>query len=121
MRTTPAPRRGRIALIRKGTGLVVGTAEIADSLPPLNATALATTRDRHRIPPGLDAEVLAAGWLNPWVLRDVRRLPMIASLRVTPHIGTTWPNMFLDRESLPTRSRPEYRSQQCVWGRPTLF
>ncbi|MGG5812481.1 hypothetical protein [Falsiroseomonas sp. CW058] len=75
MRTSPTPRRGRIALIRKGTGLVVGTAEIIDSLPPLNATDLAATRDRHRIPTGLDAEVLAAGWVHPWVLHDVRRLP----------------------------------------------
>ena len=75
MRTSPAPRRGRVALIRKGTGLVVGTAEIVDSLPPLDAAALAATRDWHRIPANLDAEVLAAGWVHPWVLRDVRRLP----------------------------------------------
>lgn len=74
MRTAPAPRRGRVALIRKGTGLIVGTAEIVDSLPPLDVAALAATRDRHRIPAELDAEVLAAGWVHPWVLRDVRRL-----------------------------------------------
>lgn len=72
MRTSPAPRRGRVALIRKGTGLVVATAEIADSLPPLDAAGLAATRDRHRIPAELDTEVLAAGWVHPWVLRDVR-------------------------------------------------
>lgn len=75
MRTAPAPRRGRVALIRKGTGLVVGTAEIVDSLPPVDAAGLATARDRHCIPAGRDAEVLAAGWVHPWVLRDVRRLP----------------------------------------------
>lgn len=75
MRTTPAPRRGRIALIRKGTGLVVGTAELFDSLAPLDAASLAASHDRHRIQPELDAEVLAAGWLHPWVLCDVRVLP----------------------------------------------
>ncbi|MDB5963472.1 MAG: hypothetical protein JWP59_4766 [Massilia sp.] len=74
MRTTPAPRRGRIALIRKGTGLVVGTAELVDSLAPLDAASLAASRDRHRIPAGLDSEVIAAGWLHPWVLHDVRVL-----------------------------------------------
>lgn len=74
MRTSPAPRRGRIALIRKGTGLVVGTAEITDSLPPLDAVTLAATRDRHGIPATFDTEVLAAGWVHPWVLRNVRRL-----------------------------------------------
>jgi hypothetical protein len=75
MRTSPPPRHGRIALIRKGTGLVVGTAEIVDSLPPLDAATLAATRDRHCIPAVLDYEVIAAGWIYPWVLRDVRRLP----------------------------------------------
>lgn len=80
MRTAPTKRRGRIALIRKGTGLVVGTAEIVESLPPLDAASLAATRDRHRIPANLDAEVLAARWIHPWVLHDVRRLarPVLA-------------------------------------------
>jgi hypothetical protein len=70
MRTASAPRWGRFALIR-----VVGAAEIVDSLAPLDAAALVTTRDWHRIPAELDAEVLAASWVHPWVLRDVRRLP----------------------------------------------
>lgn len=74
MRASPVRRRGRIALIRKGTGLVVGTAELIDSLPPLDAVSLAATHNRHRIPANLDVEVLAARWVHPWVLRDVRRL-----------------------------------------------
>jgi hypothetical protein len=80
MRTAATNRRGRIALIRKGTGLVVGTAQLVDCLPPLDAAGLAAARDRHRIPPHLDAEVLAAGWVHPWVLADVRRLsrPVVA-------------------------------------------
>jgi len=75
MRTAPTKRRGRIALIRKGTGLVVGIAEIVENLPPLDAASFAATRDRHQIPARLDAKVLAAGWVHPWVLRDVQRLP----------------------------------------------
>lgn len=74
MRTSPAPRRGRIALIRQGTGLVVGTADIAESLPPLDAESLAATREWHRIPSALDGEVRRRRWMHPWVLRDVRRL-----------------------------------------------
>ena len=74
MRTTPATRRGRIALIRKGTGLVVGVADLVDSLSPLNAAALAASRDRHCIPPERDGAVLEAGRVHPWVLRDSRRL-----------------------------------------------
>lgn len=84
MRTAPTKRRGRIGLIRKGTGLVVGTAELIDSLPPLDAASLASTRDRHRIPANLDAEVLASRWIHPWVLADVRRLsrPVVAGQKL---------------------------------------
>jgi hypothetical protein len=99
MRTSPAPRRGRIGLIRKGTGLVVGTAEIVDSLPPLDAAGLAATRDRHRIPAELDVQVLAARWVHPWVLHNVRRLPhpvragqkpgQVIWLQLNPDVVTT--------------------------------
>lgn len=75
MRTTAVARRGRIGLIRKGTGLVVGVADLLDCLPPLDRAALGATRDRHRIPAELDNQVLEAGWVHPWVLGNVRALP----------------------------------------------
>ena len=59
--------RGRIGLIRKGTGLVVGEAVLAGSLPPLDVEGLLATQSRHRI----DPETLAAlggRWNVPWVL-----------------------------------------------------
>jgi hypothetical protein len=75
MRSTPTHIRGRVGLIRKGTGLVVGVAEITDCLAPLDGTLLAASRDRHGIPAEKDRDVLAAGWLHPWVLQSVTRLP----------------------------------------------
>jgi hypothetical protein len=75
MRTTPTACRGRVGLIRKGTGMVAGIADIVDSLPPLDAAGLAASRECHGIPPELDTDVLGAGWLYPWVLRNIRPLP----------------------------------------------
>jgi len=75
MRTKPAFYRGPVALIRKGDkGMVVGVAEIADSLPPLDAAAFRAARDRHGVPPAMDAEALEASWVYPWVLRNVRAM-----------------------------------------------
>jgi len=74
MRTTLTAYRGRIGLIRKGTGMVIGTANIIDSLPRLDAGGLAASRDFHGIPVELDSDVLDAGWLFPWVLRNVQPL-----------------------------------------------
>ena len=80
LRTKPTSYRGRVGLIRKGSGLVVAVADLVDSLLPLAATAFAAARHQHGIPIERDAEVLAAGWVYPWVLRDVRALrqPVLA-------------------------------------------
>ena len=72
MRTGPCSYAGRIGLIRKGTGLVVGVADVVASLPPLDAAGLAATRDRHGISSEQDRHVLQARWLHPWVLENVR-------------------------------------------------
>lgn len=39
MRKTACHHRGRIALIRKGSGQVVGTADIVNSFPPLKSAS----------------------------------------------------------------------------------
>ncbi len=75
MRTTPTRYRGRIGLIRKGSGMVVGIADLVDSMSRLDASELAASRDRHRIPTELDHDVIQSGWLHPWVLRNVCQLP----------------------------------------------
>ncbi len=89
MRSRQTPYRGRISLIRKGTGMVVGIAEIVDSLPPLDPATFRAARDRHGIPPEKDIEVLQAGWVCPWVLRGVRILQRPVSAGQKPG-AVTW-------------------------------
>jgi hypothetical protein len=72
MRSRSTSLRGRIALIRKRSGLIVGTAELIDCLAPLDADAMAAAVDRHGIDPGWQPDALAAGRVIPWVLRDTR-------------------------------------------------
>jgi len=70
MRSRKTLYRGLVGLIGQGTGMIVGVAELVDSLPPLDATTFAATRIKHTIPEDLDTEVFEAGWVYPWVFRD---------------------------------------------------
>lgn len=72
MRTTATAVRGRIALIRKGSGTVVGTANLVDSIGPLDAIACRAHRDKHGIPPAQDEALLR--WNHAWVLENARPL-----------------------------------------------
>ena len=76
MRKTVCNIRGRVGLIRKGSGLVVGTAVLSASLPPIESLkAYAAAEAHHRIPPDRQGRAFNDGWRTPWVLEDVRRLP----------------------------------------------
>ena len=89
MRSKVTRQRGRVALIRKGSGQVVGTAILADCLAPITASAYAVAQDRHRIPPGDQPWAIANGYLIPWVLRDAGPLPQPVSYR-HPSGAVTW-------------------------------
>ncbi len=73
MRSERTALRGPIALIEKGSGLVVGTATLSDSLPPLSPEDMGACRTNHRIPAEISGEV-GFKWFTPWVLTEVRRL-----------------------------------------------
>lgn len=75
MRKKPIKKRETIGLIRQGSGLVVGTARIVDSLPALSRADYMDHQDRHAIPEEMLDEVLPSGWVHPWVLADVQGLP----------------------------------------------
>lgn len=75
MRSKATSIRGEIALIRQGSGMVVGTAKVVDTLPALTRENYMDFRDRHAIPSEMLDEVMAHGWVHPWVLADVRQLP----------------------------------------------
>ena len=68
--------RGPIALIRKGSGHVVGVAELMDSRPALTTPqAFADAEPKHRIPPERQASAFRDGWVTPWVIAGARPLP----------------------------------------------
>ncbi|KVQ35811.1 hypothetical protein WK03_35695 [Burkholderia cepacia] len=82
MRTRHVHSRGPIALIAKGTGAVVGVAEITDSLGPLSEADLFANASRHRIDGDRLISQLSEGpfpevpkrWSHAWVLEKVLKL-----------------------------------------------
>lgn len=75
MRKRVCKMRGPIALIRKGSGQVVGVAEVTDCRPPLMTfEAYAAAEARHRVPPERQERGFAEGWRTPWVLANARPL-----------------------------------------------
>jgi ASCH domain len=73
MRKTACHHRGRIALIRKGSGRIVGTADVIDSLPSLDTTEVyARAEPQHRIPASRQEQAFTDGWRTPWVLANAR-------------------------------------------------
>jgi ASCH domain len=67
--------RERIGLIRKGSGEVVGVAQIVDCLVPIETLEeYARSQRFHAIPPERQARAFDEGWRTPWVLRDTRAL-----------------------------------------------
>jgi hypothetical protein len=75
MRKTGCKPRGPIALIRKGSGHVVGVAEVTDCLPPLGTReAYASAESFHRVPSSDLEHAFAEGWRTPWVLAKARPL-----------------------------------------------
>jgi hypothetical protein len=74
MRSTTTKIRGEIALIRQRSGLVVGIANLVESLPPLTRSNYTEFSGQHAIPPGMVDDVIRNRWVHPWVLADVRQL-----------------------------------------------
>ena len=76
MRKTACHHRGQIALIRKGSGQVVGTADVVDSLPAIaTLRAYADAEKFHGILPDRQERAFMDGWTTPWVLTNARSLP----------------------------------------------
>jgi len=67
--------RGQIALIRKGSSQVVGTANVVDSIPQLAIRAdYAAAEQHHRILPARQLQAFVDGSRTPWVLANARPL-----------------------------------------------
>ena len=75
MRKTACYAQERIALIRKGSGAVVGVADCRGSLPALETPeAYAAAEPMHGIPPARQVQAFADGWRTPWVLENARAI-----------------------------------------------
>ena len=74
MRTKSTSIRGRIMLIKAGSGLIYGTAELIDSLPVLSREELRQTQSFHGITEEKLDEVMRNRWTTPWVLHNIIKL-----------------------------------------------
>lgn len=88
--------RGSIALNRKGSGQVVGMAEVTDCRPPLTTPgAYAEAESKHRIPLDRQKRAFSDGWRTPWVLSNARPLSKPIHYK-QPSGAVIWVNLDLD-------------------------
>ena len=66
--------RGRIALIRSGSGQIVGSCELVDVVGPLTLADFQQNRRRHRVPAAGHARKLPYKNTYAWVLRGAKPL-----------------------------------------------
>jgi hypothetical protein len=74
LRSSHTKIRGRVALIRKGSGQVVGTAEIIDSLGPMSDTDMLQNIAKHMVEEARLKEGKLSKYRYAWVLANPRRL-----------------------------------------------
>ena len=135
MRSAPTSKRGIIGLIRKGSGHVVGIANLVDSPRRLNDEEMLARVDKHCIPEPLIRSGSVDKWRCPWVLEDVKALQ--PSVPYTHPLGAvTWVNLVetipavrdLGRNSVEGQSRRlrhapaiecevRYQSRACLASR----
>jgi hypothetical protein len=92
LRTQHTTMRGEIALIRKGTGQIVGVADLVNSLPQLDPRGLADSVQFHGVPPSEQGSAIANGWLFPWLIVNARRLSSPVPY-LHPSGAVTWVNL----------------------------
>lgn len=63
--------REKIALIRSGSGLIVGTAEIVDCIGPIAPEELAAHYNRHRVS---DVSIVSYKKIYAWVIANAQSL-----------------------------------------------
>lgn len=89
MRTRPTSIRGRIALIKAGSGAIYGTAELVECLPALTPERMRQTQNYHAIPESQIDIAMENRWTTPWVLRDI--VPLDSPIPyVHPKGAVTW-------------------------------
>ncbi len=110
MRSRNCRIRGPIGLIKKGSGMVVGLAEISDVIGPLSHDEMLAHQDKHRISPQRLADPLVAKWNRAWVLSNVMVMPRPVNY-IHSNGAQSW--VVLDDEALKdirTQMRGEHAS-----------
>jgi hypothetical protein len=92
MRSTRTSQRGQFALIRKGSGAVVGVANINGTTGPLSLHDLRANMDRHRVPVIEFESGRAMKWTTAWLLSGAQALPRPVPYR-HPLGAVTWVNL----------------------------
>ena len=89
MRSRHTSVRGQIALIRKGSGTIVGVADIQDCDGPLSPLELAVYEAHHQVPMSEYESGRASKWTVAWKLANVQELGTPVSYK-HPHGAVTW-------------------------------
>ncbi|WP_316229207.1 ASCH domain-containing protein [Bradyrhizobium sp. SZCCHNR1070] len=125
LRTQPTTMRGEIALIRKGSGQVVGVADLVDSLPQLDPPGLAESVQFHGVPTLEQAGAIANGWLFPWLIVNARQLSSPVPY-LHPSGSVTWVNLdpgvsqAIARAKLASRPEPALASSKALMASAPL-
>lgn len=109
MRSRATNIRGRIALIKAGSGMVYGTAELLDCLPALDSGQMRINQNHHGIPESAMASALANNWTTPWVLRDIRLLKAPVPYK-HPSGAVTWVDLHNFTEEALVAKAPESKA-----------
>lgn len=74
MRSTGTAVRGKIGLIRKGSGLVAGTVDLVGCMGPLTDEQMKANQHCHLISPDRLSEPQIAKWRYAWILESAAPL-----------------------------------------------
>lgn len=74
IRGSKTKKRGQIALIRSGSGLIIGVCEIVGVIGPLSKGKMLENFSKHRIPPHNLKHGLPYEKTYAWVLKNVKPL-----------------------------------------------
>jgi hypothetical protein len=75
MRSQVTNVRGKIGLIRKGTGQVSGVVDIVDCGAPMSMEEMLDNMERHQIPESLVRSGEVRSWCIPWILERAVAFP----------------------------------------------
>ena len=84
--------RGTVALIRSGSGTVVGTCELVDVVGPLSLATMRKNTRKHGVKPALIGNKLPYKKTYAWVLSQVRMLKSPVPYK-HPTGAVTWVNL----------------------------